>query len=216
MEDESSIIYRILQDQIQKSMKFDWINLVNQDLVELEISLNYEQIKQMMKNEFKILVKDKAEAAAFKYLMNEKQKLSKMSNLSYTKLELGKHLRANMNLTRTEVNSMMNFRSRMTNLKCNYKSAYRADQLFCRLCLDKNTEESQSHLMRCELLNENSVRCTESLIYEDLFCIDPKMVCDTSKILSKLYSLFRRKLQETIPSAREPSSGNSVADVTGS
>ena len=62
--------------------------------------------------------------------MNEKQKLSKMSNLSYSKLEFGKHLRANMNLTRTEVNSMMNFRSRMTNLKCNYKSAYRTDHFF--------------------------------------------------------------------------------------
>ena len=64
--------------------------------------------------------------------------------------------------------------------------------------LIKNTEGSQSHLMQCEVLSENSVSCTESRIYKDLFCMDPKMVCDTSKILSKLYSLFRRKLQETI------------------
>ena len=124
-EEETSLIYNILQDQIKKTLKFDWINLIKQDLVDLEIGLSYCEISQMNQQEFKKRVQEQTEKAAFKYLMTEKQNLSKLKNINYKKFELAKHLKADMILTRSEVNSMMNFRSRMTNLKGNYKSSYK-------------------------------------------------------------------------------------------
>ena len=60
-EEETSLIYNILQDQIKKTLKFDWINLIKQDLVDLEIGLSYCEISQMNQQEFKKRVQEQTD-----------------------------------------------------------------------------------------------------------------------------------------------------------
>ena len=109
-----------------------------------------------MKNS-KNIVNQQTEKGAFKYLMNLKETHSKMSKLSYQKLEMKQHLKAEAKLTKKETNFIMNARSRSLHVKENYKSAYKADQLFCRAFLDKTSVESQAHLLHSGALNTNAL-----------------------------------------------------------
>ena len=124
------------------------------------------------------------------------------------------HLKAEAKLTKKETNFIMNARSRSLHIKENYKSAYKADQLFCRACLDKTSVESQAHLLQCGTLNTNAVSnlVTEES-YEDLFCENLEKLLNVSRKLHDRYSLFRRLL-ENRPSAQSLAPNETlVADV---
>ena len=58
-------------------MKGDWVNLVDDDLDCLSFNLKENEIQKMNKNKFKKYVKSKMSNAVFKYLLAEKEDLSK-------------------------------------------------------------------------------------------------------------------------------------------
>ena len=68
------------------------------DLLDCKIDLTFEQISQMSKYQFKKLVKNKTELACFRHLLEEKSKLSKGSDISYTKFEMQPYLQPGNNL----------------------------------------------------------------------------------------------------------------------
>ena len=213
-QDEKSIIYNFLMNQLENPLPNDWINLIRKDLIDLEIEIEIPEMREISSEEFKKIVNQKTENAAFKYLMTLKETHSKMSKLSYKKLEMKQHLKAEAKLTKNETNFIMNARSRSLNVKDNYKSAYKADELFCRGCLDKTLVESQAHLLYCEALNTNALSniVTEER-YEDLFCEDLEKLLKISRKLNDRYSLFR-KLLENKPSAQSLAPNETlVADV---
>ena len=48
-EDVNSLVYKFLKAQLTKNLPGDWVNLVDKDIKELDISLSYEDIKNTNK-----------------------------------------------------------------------------------------------------------------------------------------------------------------------
>ena len=97
-------------------------------------------------------MKKKASEYLFSYKENEnRSKLSKLKLKS--KFELQKYLKSEK-LTTKEKRLLFSLRTRMTNVKTNYKNKYKFN-MHCLLCNDKNTEESEIHLLSCPKIVEN-------------------------------------------------------------
>ena len=72
--------------QNERRLKGDWVLLVEQDLLDLEIQMTFEQIQSMSVSQFKIYVKEKTRQAALKWLISEKQKKKSISHMKYDSL----------------------------------------------------------------------------------------------------------------------------------
>ena len=79
---------------------------------------------------------------------------SKGKEIQYTKL--GHYLASNSNLTLQEKKEVFKIRTRMTDVKNNFKNKY--ENLNCDKCKEKNqhNEETQEHIYKCANLVENT------------------------------------------------------------
>ena len=77
----NELIHRVLDAQRRKPAKHDWVTAVEQDLIDFNIKLSFEEISVMSKDKMKETVKSAMESAAFEFLIHEKNKKSKMANL---------------------------------------------------------------------------------------------------------------------------------------
>ena len=89
---DSELISRILYAQKRKPVKGDWINLIDDDMKQMNIELEFEQIKKLSKIKYKKYVKQKIKHEAFKYLETIKQTHSKVKDIFNSKLEMQKYL----------------------------------------------------------------------------------------------------------------------------
>ena len=191
-EPPDTLIHQVLQAQIKKEYKNDWIKQVKQDMTELEINLTYDQIKQASKNEFKKFVKETIKKKAFEFLMKKKGTHSKMNELQYNELKLQSYLKPNMKLTSSETNFALSLRMRMLRVKDNFKTAYPADQLQCRLCKDNTSVEDQRHLLHCTSINGNSLSLQNATNYEDLFSGDGTKTVEVIRRMKVCYNQFQK------------------------
>ena len=91
---EDDMLFKVFKAQLDDPLKNDWVLTVKESLQELEINLNFTEIKQMKNEKFKQIIKQKCKEAALKYLQNEKNKTErKMEKLKYNKLEMAKYLK---------------------------------------------------------------------------------------------------------------------------
>ena len=96
-------------------------------------------------------------------------------------------------LTLEQKQLLVNLRTRMVFVKCNYRSQYQ-DNLQCCLC-DSQSEDSQEHLLECpSLLNEVDVDI--SVEYMDIFGPLAKQI-NAAKYISKIILARKLKLKET-------------------
>ena len=74
-----------------------------------------------------------------------------MKNIEYSELKMQEYLSSNCKeITKDQSIKIFQLRTRMSNVKTNYKNKYQS--LLCDLCF--KTEESQEHLLDCEILGE--------------------------------------------------------------
>ena len=78
------------------------------------------------------------------FLLKLKDKHSKMSKLSYDNLNLQTYFKTPIISTK-EAKSLFKFRTRMANVKENFKTMYSQDDINCPECL--NVSDSQEHLL---------------------------------------------------------------------
>ena len=90
---EDETLKKIYNKQKEDSVKGDWVRLVKKDYLFIEEEMNDENIKTMTKNQFKSWVKKRVEKAAFSSYIKEKNMLSKIKGIEYSKLEAQKYLR---------------------------------------------------------------------------------------------------------------------------
>ena len=64
-EEKLSCLVQMLESQVKYPIMFDWNSEVTSVLAQLQISLSYEEIKQMQKFEFKKIIRNKVEKLAF-------------------------------------------------------------------------------------------------------------------------------------------------------
>ena len=81
-QDKNSMLYKVLKATLDNPLKNDFVQMCNKYLARLNINLSFEDIGKLSNYRLKKLVKQKTSTAAFSYLINEKNKQSKISNLN--------------------------------------------------------------------------------------------------------------------------------------
>ena len=150
LEDENSMIRKVLKATQEDSTKNDFVQTCEKYLKVLDIRLSFDQIEKMSKPVFKKLLKEKARLAAFNYLIVEKSKQSKIVDIKYEKLEMQEYLLCgdrNVNVSRI----IFKARSKTLDIKSQKKWKY-VDQL-CSGCLING--ESGEEMLRCKSFGEN-------------------------------------------------------------
>ena len=162
-ENPHSLIYKFFEVQWKYRTRRDWVTLVQKDLEYLELQdLSLETIKNMKKIQFRSLVKQKIEEKTLKKLEKIKQTHLKVKILEHNKLRMQKYLQPNSEkIRKEEAQLIFKLRSRMTNVKTNFKGKF--DNLECRAC--EIEDETQKHILECTILNKE----LEKLDYEKIF-----------------------------------------------
>ena len=86
-QEKKSMIFQVLKATMKNPVKNDFVQSHKKYFNILKIKLSFDEIAEMSKCSFKKLVKEKTTDAAFLYLMEEKNKQSKISNINYKSLE---------------------------------------------------------------------------------------------------------------------------------
>ena len=89
--------------------------------------------------------------------------------------------------TTSEKQMLFKLRTRMTNVKTNFKSMYQ--NLNCNLCTD-NEIQSDNHLLQCSTLIEKCFQLSNDISseYEDIFSCDVAEQLRITKLYSAVFS----------------------------
>ena len=195
------MLYRVFQAQWKYPVKDDWTTTVKQELIDLKINLSLEEIKEKTVWSFKRLVKMKTKDYKLEYLLNLKQKHSKMSNLQYEELRLQSYL-MDENITVKEAKNVFKYRTRVANFKDNFKNNHDGG-MECPLCLEQ--PDSQAHSVLCPVIKANiDVRGDYSEIFTH------EISKEISQTLLNI-TLFRESMRQS-PNGG-PSASNDAANI---
>ena len=88
---------------------------------------------------------------AFENLLEKAKTHSKLREDLYTNLK-GMDYTRDSRFTTEEVNTLFKFRTRMFNVRNNFRNQYRSTNLQCPLC--ETSEDSQEHLFECPKIRQ--------------------------------------------------------------
>ena len=194
--DDNALVKNVFNEQLKSPINGDYVKYVNNDLKELEINMNFEDIRSMSKAKWKILVRKQTKKACFKSLMRDKAKLSKGKEILYTNLETQSYFKPGNTLSTTTKRRIFKARSRDMMLKCNFPNAF--GDLQCVTGCDKNSRDDQPHLFHCYLLSDNAVSA-ENIMYDDLF--QQNNVVKQEQVVNILFKHFDKRKQFLSPDA---------------
>ena len=161
-----SIAKHILDEQLRKSSKGDFINIVRKDLKEFQINMSLEEISTLSKFTFARILKTACKEACFKRLLTDRQKLSKGREIKYDKLQIQNYLKSESGLSIQMMRNIYHIRSREIYLKCNFPSNF-SDKSCVSLC--GLGQDSEIHIYTCNYFsNENEIIC-EILPFDVIF-----------------------------------------------
>ena len=182
-EHPDSLISKFFHAQDAQPMKNDWALTCRKDIEELEINLSYEEIRNMSIPKFKTRVSKAVTKSALQYLLTEKNKLSKVLHIQYSKLKIQEYLLPNKTSLKL-AKFIYHARNRMLEFKSNFGNKY--SDLKCPVCLDQNSIDNQQHLLECVSLNDNSlVQCAPA--YKDLFSEDLTKLIIIASVIDKKF-----------------------------
>ena len=148
---EDALIKRVFWAQVEKPIKGYWCLVVREDLDALGLNfLSYFEIGNKSKEQLKTLITDQIATVSLRYLDAEKQKLSKIANISYPKVEIQAYL-VDPHLTTRLKQLTFKWRTRMIKVGWNYGVKEQ-----CPLC--QNADDTQDHLFHCKNIHGN---CSE-------------------------------------------------------
>ena len=164
-EDENSLLNKFFIAQLENPVQGDWTNQVKKDINEVALDTSMEEIKMMSKETFKEIVKASISKAAFIYLTDEKEKLSKIMNVSHNDVNLQPYFNP-MSMDVDEAKFLFLLRSRMVEVKTNFRNKY--SDVLCPVC--KLSDDTQQHLFECsELLKNMNILISNDIQYSHIF-----------------------------------------------
>ena len=185
--EESEMLHMFFKAQLKKPGRNDWTETVKQDLVDLNISLSFDEIETYSHEQFKQIVKKKCRSTAFAELMKAKSNHSKMSPLPYDELKVQSYL-IDGNFHSGDARLLFSFRTRMVKVRNNYK--WGSNDLYCPLCdLDMDTQE---HLLICPKLNQSPL----DISYNSIFGNDGSNMKKTFEALKKSLHLREEMMDD--------------------
>ena len=146
------MVYQVFKTTCENSIKNDFVKTCEKYLTTLEINLTFSDIQNMSKWKFKKLVKEKTLLAAFKYLTSEKNKQTKIKQISYEKLEIQKYL---MDGNRNIDTSKFIFKARAKTLDIKTQKSWKYDDKICIGCNVR--EETGNEILKCWYLGKETL-----------------------------------------------------------
>ena len=150
--EKKELVYKFYTAQKLASCKGDWVEQVQKDMADLDLQMSDQQIENVTKEKFREIIKRKTKILAVKHLSELKMKHSKTKNLDTSKLKTAEYL-LSKNLKKEEMQTLFKLRSRMINVKLNFKSSHR-ENIWCQTC--HLFPESQQHLTVCPTLKSRT------------------------------------------------------------
>ena len=148
-QDSDSILHRFLMAQIENRSKKDWIVQVLTDKNERKMNDDLNKIKQVKKSKFRNMLDRKIKQNAFEDLIIKQESHSKVKGLKYKIFQMQKYLTpCEINITQEEAQEIFKLRTRVTDVKYNYKGKYESFE--CEI--SKKDYESQKilNILECE------------------------------------------------------------------
>ena len=144
---DDALIKKVFFAQLHNTGKGDWCSVVREDLDMLGLErLSFEEISEKSRESMRTLINEKINQRAFFELEREKEKLSKIAGLPYTKLEMQAYLSDSELPTRLK-QLAFKWRTRMIKVGWNYGNKQK-----CPIC--KINDDTQYHLFECQELND--------------------------------------------------------------
>ena len=148
-ENKNSMISKVFETQRKNKSAKDWVTTILDDLKELNLNVDFEDIRSMTKGVFMNKVKRKTEEKVLEKLEKMKEKHSKVNFLNHPILKMQKYLMpTSLNIRKEECQEIFKLRSKVTDVKMNMKNKYESNE--CEAC-GKN-EETQEHVLLCEII----------------------------------------------------------------
>ena len=151
-QEKTSMVYQVFEATHKNPIKNDFVKTCERYLNILNIKLSFQEIENMSEWSFKKLVKTKTKEAGFKYLLAEKEKQSKISNIVYKSLGLQEYFvggYCNIKLSKL----IFKARSKMLDIKLQRKWKY--EDKLCIGC--KTNDESGDEILACKNLSDENV-----------------------------------------------------------
>ena len=145
--DESEMLRNFFTTQWKHPVKDDWTTQVQNDLQDLKIDLSLEDMKKKSEYSFKRLVKIKMKEFCLDYLLNKKERHSKMDNLHYVELKLQNYL-TDDDISVKEAKNLFRYRTRVAKFKENFRNSY--ESIVCPLC--QVQPDTQAHSVQCPVM----------------------------------------------------------------
>ena len=143
---ESYLVRKCLIVQQINPVKDDLATTFANDLELYGITLTMADISRMQKSYFRKLVNTQIKNLAKEYMIILKMKHSKLDQISDS-YRTENYLKSS-NISTEEKITLFKFRTRMVDVKCNFKSQY-GENLTCYFC---SNEDKQSHILSCKEL----------------------------------------------------------------
>ena len=140
------VLQRVYMAQKENPLEGDFFKLVQHDFELINEKFDEKFIKSLSKNKMKKYVKSKIRKAAFNYLLSEKDKKSKIKEISYKKFKLQNYITSNL-FSNYEVQVLIKLRSRNIDVKSNFKTHFRNLQCSINNCSEI---EDQQHILKCK------------------------------------------------------------------
>ena len=129
------MVHRVLQAQLNKAVKGDWIIGVQEILIELEIELSLEDIKNLKEETLRKFAKEQINEKSLEYLNKQKAKHTKVKHIVHSELKIEDFLQPN-NVQSVQLSKFLfSARSRMLDFRINFRKKY--SDLNCPLLKNK-------------------------------------------------------------------------------
>ena len=137
---ENETVYKVYNKQKESCIKGDWYEMLTKDFQFIGLEMDDQQIVQYSKTQYRDIVKNKVQQAAFNLYCDNKK--IKISHIEYDRLETQKYLHL---FGKIEVKILSQLRSKCYNAKANFSKMH-GDNLKC--IFNCNSTESQSHIFK--------------------------------------------------------------------
>ena len=184
---ESELVKTVFNAQKDFPTHNDWISNIQGVLKNCNITCTEQEIANMSKMKFKKIVKEQIQHKVMAYLIGLQNSHKKSQSL---------HLEAKMQeyLVSSEISLrdkklLFKLRSKMLNVKSNFKNLH--TNLHCSLCLDKESEENEVHLLSCPFIKNKIGNELEDVNFGDIFLGINKQV-KAVKAFRKVMEIYKK------------------------
>ena len=179
--DNEEITKRVVLSQMQSRIKGDFYMQVSKDMEDLNISDNDITSSRSSLEE---KVNKQATNIAFAYLQQLARKHSKVNENLYKDLK-GMEYFNDARFSPDLVNLLFKFRTRMYDVRNNFRNKYQQIDILCPLCKLEN--DTQEHMFKCSIIQKAPPdNGTQQCIYEDIFSSNTDTLLTVAKKLKEL------------------------------